>query len=221
MSRWERGLFFILITLGFTAAQAEERLDIYTPSGFAQWLATHIGQEHVRIHHSPDSAAKFDLAVYTSSHSDLEKPSAKIEIILSDGLPKLEAPESLFDPSSPQSYDAWLYLQHTLFMAVSFSDVLTELMPDQETFYAENVAQFSKTIRLADFQLKRRFRDLESPIELTEVYAKALFPYLKYYGIEYTISSKSDLQINDIAPQKGDAPASPFQRIADQLLKSE
>ncbi|MEM7674075.1 MAG: zinc ABC transporter substrate-binding protein [Verrucomicrobiota bacterium] len=215
-----RGVFIILFSLA-GMAQAERKLTVYAPAPFTRWLIGHIGGDSINIYSEIEPEIEYDLQIFLDSQSqDKNIESARAAVFLGDGLPKLEIPDGL--ESLPENgIHSWLYLQNTLFMAVNLGDILSELLPEKaETYYAA-VSAFNRTIRLADFQIKKQLRSLETPLILNQKQASTFFPYFLYYEIDYRIADTPKPQLNLDVLESGDDPAAPFELIANQLLNSE
>ena len=106
-------------------------------------------------------------------------------------------------------------------MAVNLGDILSELLPEKAETYYTAVSAFNRTIRLADFQIKKQLRSLETPLILNQKQASTFFPYFLYYEIDYRIADTPKPQLDLDVLESGDAPAAPFELIANQLLNSE
>ena len=212
-------VFWGLIGICLSSYLHAKPLQVYAPSSFVAWLAEHIAGDAVNVSANSQHAQSADLRVFLDS-VEANPDIAKLPqtVFLSDGLPAISTPEGFPKSATAENPNRWLHLEQVLFMAVGLSETLAEHLPEHADAFDEARARFSKTIRLEDFQIKRRLRALEQSVALDKETAQALFPLLSYYDIACTVDGSLKATFSIEQPQPGDSPEGIFVAITNQLL---
>ena len=220
MGRTHQLLTVILLGLCSSSMHAAEPLKVYSPSPFVAWLAEHIAADAVRVSHQKTDATTADLRFFIEpTDASATKAALPNTIYLSDGLPKITRPAGLEHLELPGQPNRWLNVQQVLFMAVGFTESLIERLPEKADALDNARTQFTRTIRLEDFQIKRRLRAIEQPVRLSSEMAQALYPLLSYYGVACEISEESESVVSLQEPSPGDSSEAPFVAATNWLLE--